>query len=50
MMDLEKKLYNTDSFVDLEPIMENVEEGISFWGRRYVCIKGEKETFSIATS
>jgi len=46
-MNLEKKLYSTDSFVDLEPIIENVEEGISFWGRRYVYIKGEKETFSI---
>jgi hypothetical protein len=47
MMNLEKKLYNTDSFVELESIIENVEEGISSWGRRYVYIKGEKETFSI---
>lgn len=47
MMNLENKLYGTDSFVDLEPIIEDVEDDISFWGRRYVYIKGETETFPI---
>ena len=47
MINLEKRLYNTDSFVDLELIIEDVAEDISFWGRRYVYLKGEKETFSI---
>lgn len=47
MMNLEKKLYSTNSFIDLEPMIENIEDDISFWGRRYVYIKSERETFFI---
>lgn len=46
-MNLENILYGTDRFVDLEPVITNVKEAISFWGIRYVYIQGEKETFPI---
>lgn len=46
-MNLEYTLFTKESFVDLEPIIENIREGISFWGTRYVYIQGEKETFPI---
>lgn len=46
-MNLENILYRTNKFVDLEPIVEDAKEGISFFGIRYAYIAGEKETFSI---
>ena len=46
-MNLEKILYGTVQFVDLEPVIEDVKENIAFCGFRYVYIQGEKETFSI---
>lgn len=46
-MNLENNLYLTDKFVELEQIIGNVKENITFCGSRYVYIQGEKETFSI---
>lgn len=46
-MNLENKLYQTDSFVELWPTIENVREEISFFGVRYVYLSGEEETFPI---
>jgi hypothetical protein len=46
-MNLEMLLYNSDKFIDLEPIIDGVKENISFWGHRYVYISGEKLTFPI---
>ena len=46
-MNLENSLYKTDQFVELEPIIENVREDISFWGDRYVYIQGSDDRFPI---
>ena len=46
-MNLENSLYTTDQFVELEPIIENVREDISFWGDRYVYIQGSDGRFPI---
>ena len=46
-MNLENSLYRTDKFVELEQIIENVKENISFWGFRYVYIQGSKDRFPI---
>ena len=46
-MSLDKILYGTDKFVELESTISSVQEEISFWGHRYVYIPGGQEKFPI---
>ncbi|WP_075883059.1 hypothetical protein [Candidatus Protochlamydia sp. W-9] len=46
-MHLENSLYQTDKFVELEPVIEHVKEGITFWGTRYVYLPGSSDRFPI---
>ncbi|WP_042280963.1 hypothetical protein [Candidatus Protochlamydia sp. R18] len=46
-MHLEDSLYQTDKFVELEPVIEQVKEGITFWGTRYVYLPGSSDRFHI---
>ncbi|MBS4163990.1 hypothetical protein PRO82_001299 [Candidatus Protochlamydia amoebophila] len=46
-MHLENSLYQTDKFVELEPVIEHVKEGITFWGTRYVYLPESSDRFHI---
>lgn len=46
-MSLQNSLYITDKFVELEPIIENVKEDVSFWGTRYVYLEDCEDRFPI---
>ncbi|CAF23422.1 hypothetical protein [Candidatus Protochlamydia amoebophila] len=46
-MHLENSLYQTDKFVELEPVIEHVKEGITFWGTRYVYFSESSDRFHI---
>lgn len=42
-------LYNANTFADLAAVVQRTEVKLSFFGRRYICVKGTEETvdFSI---
>ncbi|KIC72681.1 hypothetical protein [Candidatus Protochlamydia amoebophila] len=46
-MYLENSLYQTDKFAELEPVIEQVKEDITFWGTRYVYLPGSSGRFPI---
>ncbi|KIC72698.1 hypothetical protein [Candidatus Protochlamydia amoebophila] len=46
-MHLENSLYQTVKFVELEPVIEHVKEGITFWGTRYVYLSESSDRFHI---